>query len=83
MSNHKVIFHTVVGCPHPVVPRGAKWERRGDIAHVTCNATGGKWELQCKENQWHGIQGNCTESKLHFIFISKISFVGDPEMSRI
>ena len=59
------MLFTVVGCANPVVPRGAKWERRGDVAHVTCNATGGKWELHCRGNTWHGTQGNCTESMFH------------------
>ena len=60
---HVFPLFLVVGCAEPEVPGGAKWDRRGDTAYVTCNATGTKWELKCYGNKWKGKQGNCTESE--------------------
>ena len=62
-ENYNFPFYTVIGCPHPVPPRHAWVQRRGDRAVVKCNHTIETFYLTCRNHRWVGTVSNCTKGK--------------------
>jgi len=52
-----VSFVTVLGCPDPPLPRGARLKRNGDLAEVDCGALL-LWQLNCVGDEVNGYQWN-------------------------
>ena len=51
------------GCSNPRVPDGAFVDRQGDRIVIACTSNDGKWEVICRDGQWHGDFGECPERK--------------------
>ena len=60
---------TAVGCSNPVPPAGGFVERQGDRALIVCESTDNKWEIICQDGEWQGDFGDCSESKIIYIYI--------------
>src|SRR6218665_327618 len=54
----------VIGCADPVLPSVEVYlVRRGEQVDVVCNETQQSWHLVCRNTQWIGDYGNCTDGK--------------------
>src|SRR6218665_819543 len=54
----------VIGCADPVLPSLEVYlVRRGEQVDVVCNETQQSWHLVCRNTQWIGDYGNCTDGK--------------------
>ena len=58
---HRLCLPLVTGCPHPVPPKHAWVQRRGDRAVVKCNHTTETFYLTCRRHEWVGSVSNCTK----------------------
>ena len=56
-------FHQAIGCPSLRARSGMTAKISGDIAMVTCESTGGSWQMTCRNGRWHGKLGNCTAGR--------------------
>jgi len=52
---------------NPVMQRGMKMSRNGDVITISCDVTGPRvddqqliWQMTCVRNQWIGSYGNCS-----------------------
>ncbi|ELU09896.1 hypothetical protein CAPTEDRAFT_207686 [Capitella teleta] len=58
------LYHyKVFGCKNLVPPEGASMTRYGENVKVVCNATQKTWYLTCRDGDWVGEPGNCTNAK--------------------
>ena len=53
----------VVGCPDPILPKGAWYKRNLDKVAVHCNRSSETWFLYCSGNRWIGPTRNCSQGK--------------------
>ena len=54
-------FPSASGCADLREPRDSWLDRDGDEVVVGCKETRQTWHLKCRNNQWHGVIGNCTQ----------------------
>src|SRR6218665_614388 len=63
----------VIGCADPVLPSVEVYlVRRGEQVDVVCNETQQSWHLVCRNTQWIGDYGNCTDGKRLSLTLSLI-----------
>ena len=53
-----------VGCPRISAPQYGYVTQDGMTASVKCNDTQETWYLTCKDNDWIGDIGNCTQGSV-------------------
>ncbi len=64
------VLFSVVGCPDPVLPKGAWYKRNLDKVAVHCNKSSETWFLYCSGNKWVGPTRNCSQGKTTVVFLS-------------
>ena len=70
-----LIYFTVFGCSNPTAPDDSVLDRNGDHAIIICDSNNGRWEITCRDGEWHGDIGICSESKnLHINNTSPYTF---------
>ena len=58
-----VFYFSAFGCSNPTPPADGFVDRRGDHAIITCQSNNAQWEMTCRDGEWQGYIGDCSESK--------------------
>ena len=60
---HLILVLPAAGCPNLRLSDAYRFKRHEDEAVVTCKGANEKWTIKCRNNQWEGNLGNCSNRK--------------------
>ena len=60
------------GCPNPDIPDNTIFERRGNRALITCKSKDVQWEITCRNGEWQGDYGKCSEGEHQHDIINQV-----------
>ena len=59
MQSHVTFMISVFGCGDMTPPDGAWMTRDGDVIEIGCHSGSKTWTLECIDNLWKGVLGQC------------------------
>ena len=63
-------IYQAIGCPEFISPAHSWVQKENNSLVIGCVSSDKTWKLQCIDNKWLGIIGNCTKRKFQSYLLS-------------